>query len=169
MLSISEATTNEQLDAVRTLIRTFVAWHRQRHNEDLALIDQYFDAKDFEAELAGLPGKYAPAKRGWLLLATYDGQAAGCVALREIDTQRCEMKRMFVYPEFQGKKVGRGLAETLIGEAKSLGYSTMLLDTSYRQVEALSLYASMGFKKIDPYYELPPELTNWLVFMQLSL
>ena len=169
MLSISEATTKEQLDAVRTLIRAFVAWHRERHYEDLALIDQYFDAKDFEAELAGLPGKYGPEKRGRLFLATYDGQAAGCVALREIDNQACEMKRMFVYPQFQGKKVGRGLAKTLIGEAKTIGYSTMLLDTSYRQVEALSLYASVGFRKIDPYYELPPELVNWLVFMQLDL
>jgi GNAT superfamily N-acetyltransferase len=169
MLAIVNPTTQEQLDAVRGLIRAFVAWHRQRHHQDLALIDQYFDAKAFEEELAGLPGKYATVNRGNLLLASYDGQPAGCVALREIDAQRCEMKRMFVYPEFQGKGVGRGLAETLIREAKTMGYATMLLDTSFRQVEAQKLYQSLGFKKIDPYYELPPELESWLVFMELSL
>jgi putative acetyltransferase len=169
MLEIISPTTPEQLDAVRKLIRTFVAWHRERHHEDLALIDQYFDAAAFEQELATLPGKYAPSKRGDLLLAFYDGKPVGCVALRDIDTQKCEMKRMFVYPQFQGKGIGRGLAEMIIRKAKPLGYSKMLLDTSYRQVEAQTLYQSLGFTRIDPYYELPPELQSWLVFMELNL
>ena len=142
---------------------------RLEHHEDLALIDQYFDEIAFEEELATLPGKYAPEKRGDLLLASYDEQPAGCVALREINAQNCEMKRMFVYPQFQGKAIGHGLAETLIAQAKTLGYSKMLLDTSYRQVEAQKLYQSLGFKRIDPYYELPPQLQSWLVFMELNL
>ena len=168
MLAISSATTHEQLNSVRRLMRAFVDWHRQRHQQDIALIDQYFDGKAFEEEVTNLPGKYAPP-RGRLLLALYDDQPAGCVALREIDAQSCEMKRMFVYPQFQGKKVGRGLAESLIREAKTIGYSSMLLDTSFRQVEALNLYQSLSFKRIDPYYELAPELKSWLVFMELSL
>ena len=168
MLEIFSATTQDQLDSVRSLMRAFVGWHRERHQEDLALINQYFDAKGFEEELATLPGKYAPRK-GRLLLATYDGQPAGCVALREIDSQSCEMKRMFVYPELQGKGVGRGLAEAIVREAKAIGYSYMRLDTSFRQVEAQNLYQSLGFKHIDPYYEIPPEFKNWLVFMEFSL
>jgi GNAT superfamily N-acetyltransferase len=168
MLEIVTATNRYQLDSVQNLIRTFVDWHRQRHYEDIALIDQYFDAKAFEEELETLPGKYAPPK-GRLLLALSAGQPAGCVALRKIDAQTCEMKRMFVYPRFQGRGVGRALAEAILHEAKMAGYSTMRLDTSVQQIEALQLYQSLGFKTIDPYYELSPELSRWLVFMELSL
>ena len=149
-------------------MREFLNWHRHRHLEDLELIDAYFDAKAFEEELASLPGKYAPP-RGRLLLAFYDGQPAGCVALRAMDAQACEMKRMFVYTQYQGKGVGRALAEALVHEAQTIGYASMWLDTSVRQMEAQSLYQSLGFKKTDPYYELPKRLENWLVFMELKL
>ena len=168
MIKILNATTDDQLNHVRDLIRAFVAWHRQRHQADLSLIDQYFDAKAFEEELATLPGKYALPK-GRLQLALYDDQPAGCIALRELDTRICEMKRMFVYPDLHGKGIGRALAEILIREAQSIGYRRMQLDTSVRQVEAQNLYRSLGFKEIAPYYELPEELKSWLVFMELSL
>ena len=168
MIKILNVITDDQLNHVRDLIRAFVAWHRQRHQADLALIDQYFDAKAFEEELATLPGKYALPK-GRLQLALYDDQPAGCIALRELDTRICEMKRMFVYPELHGKGIGRALAETLIRDAQTSGYTRMQLDTSVRQVEAQNLYRSLGFKEIAPYYELPEELKSWLVFMELSL
>ena len=63
-------------------MRAFVAWHRERHVEDIALIDRYFDEAEFEAELAGLPGTYA-SPEGRLFIAYQDGQPAGCVALRD--------------------------------------------------------------------------------------
>jgi putative acetyltransferase len=78
-------------------MRAFVAWHRQRHLEDLNLLDEYFDLAEFEKEVASLPSKYSPAG-GQLLLAYYGNEPAGCVALRRIDEQACEMKRMFLYP-----------------------------------------------------------------------
>jgi putative acetyltransferase len=165
---IVHASTDAQLDDVRDLMRAFVGWHRQRNFEDLMLIDQYFSTGAFEQELATLPGKYAPP-HGRLLLAFHNAQPAGCVALRPIDNTVCEMKRMFVYPEYQGRGVGRALASTLIQEAKTIGYTTMRLDTSYTQVEAQTLYQSLGFRRIAPYYELPPDLRNWLVFMELTL
>jgi putative acetyltransferase len=168
MVQVLVPTTPEQLDHVRALMRAFVAWHRERHQQDLALIDSYFDAAAFESELAGLPGKYAPP-RGQLLLATVGGQPAGCVALREIDGARCEMKRMFVYPERQGHGVGRALAEALIQGARASGYQCMLLDTSIRQAEAQALYRRLGFRDIAPFYDLPEPLRNWLVFMELPL
>ena len=168
MLTISEATTPEQLDAVRTLMRDYLTWHRQRHHENLRLIDQYFDEEAFETELATLPGKFAP-ERGRLLLASYNNEAAGCIALREIDAHACEMKRMFVDSQFRGKGIGRGLAQALIHEAKTIGYSSMLLDTSIKQVEAQNLYQSLDFKRIDPYYEPLPEFKSWLIFMELKL
>lgn len=157
-----------QLNAVRDLMRTFTRWHRQSHPADLHLIDRYFDAAAFATELAGLPGKYAPPD-GQLLLARADGAAAGCVALRRIDATSCEMKRMFVYPEYHGRGVGRALGEAIVEEARTLGYTRMRLDTSFRQIEALRLYQRLGFQSIQPYYELPDELRNWLVFMELVL
>jgi putative acetyltransferase len=149
-------------------MRGFVAWHRQRHVEDLALIDEYFDPAEFAEELASLPGKYTPPN-GQLLLAHYDGDPAGCVALRRINDRTCEMKRMFIYAEYHGKGIGRALGEALIRDAKTAGYAIMRLDTSVRQFEAQSLYLKLGFRRIEPYYELPAALRDWLVFFELNL
>jgi GNAT superfamily N-acetyltransferase len=168
MIDIVQATTPEDMDAVRDLMRAFVAWHRQRHTEDLALIDRYFDAREFEQELAALPGKYAPPK-GHLLLARRDGQPVGCVALRDLGEGICEMKRMFVPPALHGQGIGRALADRVLSEAKTAGYERMRLDTSIRQAEAMRLYERAGFVRIEPYYPLPDELKNWLVFMELRL
>ena len=168
MTKILEATTNEELDQVRDLFRAFVNWHREVHEDDHWLIDRYFGAKDFEDELASLPGKYASPK-GRLLLALWNGEAAGCAALRQMDDRSCEMKRMFVYERFHGKGIGRALGEAIVREARLIGYSCMRLDTSFRQAEAQGLYRSLGFETIAPYYELPRELKDWLIFMELRL
>jgi GNAT superfamily N-acetyltransferase len=168
MLAVSQASSRLQLDAVRALIRTFIAWHRERHVQDLHLIDAYFDAIAFEEELGALPGIYSPPS-GSLLLATIDEQPAGCVALRPIDSHVCEMKRMFVYPRFHGRGAGLKLAQEVIGIARAAGYRVMRLDTSIRQAEAKGLYSRLGFKIIAPYYELPEDIRNWLVFMELAL
>jgi len=168
MVTVSEAATPTQLDAVRALIRAFIAWHRERHTQDLHLIDAYFDASAFEDELATLPGVYAPPSGG-LLLATQDEEPAGCVALRGIDQDYCEMKRMFVYPKFHGQGVGRALGRGVIDLARNRGYKAMRLDTSIRQAEAKALYAGLGFRMIPPYYELPSDMRDWLVLMELAL
>lgn len=167
-MQISTPQSAEQLDQVRALMRAFVAWHRERNVRDIRLVDAYFDAGAFEEELATLPGDYSPPD-GALLLAYVDGVAAGCVALRRIDSAACEMKRMFVYPQFHGRGVGRALGNAIVQEAKSSGYSVMRLDTSLRQLEAQQLYARLGFRRIAPYYDLPSELRDWLVFMELAL
>lgn len=167
-IKIIDAVSPEHCDHVRKLIHHFVSWHRTRHLEDLELINEYFDEKDFEEELASLPGKYAKPG-GRLLLALLDGEPAGCVALRKIDDQACEMKRMFVYTKFHGKGIGRALSEKLVNEARLIGYQTMKLDTSFRQTEAQKLYQSIGFNVTKPYYELPKKLEDWLVFMEMKL
>lgn len=168
MTRIIQAATEEELDATRQLIRAFVAWHRQRHGEDLELIDRYFHPVDFDAEVNGLPGKYAPP-RGRLLLAIHQGRPAGCVALKPLDDGACEMKRMFVYTEFHGLGIGKSLARALIDEARAIGYDVMRLDTSFRQHEARALYERLGFRVTPPYYDLPDDLRAWLVFMELRL
>jgi GNAT superfamily N-acetyltransferase len=168
MTLIEVPTTIEQLDLVRTLMRAFIVWHRHRYVEDIKLIDEYFDAPAFEEELASLPGKYAPPS-GTLLLAFDEDIPAGCVALREIDARTCEMKKMFVYTHLRGKGIGRALVQALIDRARAVGYQSMRLTTGFRQYEAKTLYHSLGFRVIEPYYELPEKLRNWVVFMELKL
>ena len=157
-----------EIEQVRALIRDFVAWHRARHQQDLELIDRYFDPADFEHELASLPGKYGPPD-GALLLATLEGEPAGCVALRRIDDTTCEMKRMFVPPALHGNGIGRALADAITDEARRLGYTSMVLDTSIRQKEAQSLYRKLGFQPTEPYYDMPDDVRDWLVFMRREL
>ena len=152
---------------MRGLIRDFHAWHRARHTQDLDLIDRYFDAAEFEEEIATL-GKYMPPD-GALLLATLDGEPAGCVALRRIDDTTCEMKRMFVPPELHGRGIGRALADAIIERARELGYASMVLDTSIRQQEAQTLYRKLGFEPTEPYYDMPDDVRDWLVFMRREL
>jgi GNAT superfamily N-acetyltransferase len=168
VITVKRPETAAEIEAARALMRAFVAWHRERHVEDLALINEYFDQAALEEELDSLPGKYTPPD-GQLLLACYDDQPAGCVALRRIDSQACEMKRMFLYPHFHGKRIGRTLGEAIIRDARTAGYEIMRLDTSWRQREAQALYVKLGFQRIDPYYDCPPKLKQWLVFFELRL
>lgn len=168
VITIGRPVSLADLDEVRALMRAFVAWHRELHVEDAHLIDGYFDGEAFEAELAALPGKYARPE-GDLLLARYDGEAAGCVALRRLDERACEMKRMFLYPRFHGLGIGRALGEAILQEAKTSGYRIMRLDTSVRQSEAQGLYRKLGFRQIEAYYDVPRPLREWLVFMERDL
>ncbi len=167
-LIVATPTSPSDLDAVRALIRAFAAWHRARHQQDLDLIDRYFDGAAFEDEIATLPGKYAPPD-GALLLARLDGAPAGCVALRRIDDATCEMKRMYVPPELHGRGIGRALADAIVDEARALGYTSMVLDTSIRQKEAQALYRKLGFVPTEPYYDMPDDVRDWLVFMRREL
>jgi GNAT superfamily N-acetyltransferase len=167
-VTIERPSSAQDLDEVRELMRAFVAWHREEHRDELHLVDAYFDRGVFEAELATLPGKYAPPD-GELLLAKVDGEAAGCVALRALGDDVCEMKRMFVYPRFQGYGLGRALGQAILDEARRARHRVMRLDTSRRQEAALALYRRLGFREVPAYYELPSELEAWLVFMELAL
>jgi len=119
----------------------------------------------FERELAELPGRYAPPD-GRLLLASDDGAQAGCVAMRRIAFEVCEMKRLYVRPEFRGKGWGRILAEAVIQAGREQSYKRMRLDTLPSMKEAIALYESLGFRRIEPYYSVPVAAA---VFMELSL
>jgi putative acetyltransferase len=168
MIKISQATTSVQLDAVRSLMRAFVDWHYSRHGEYRALINQYFNPEKFEIELADLPGKFTPP-RGRLLVATSENTHIGCIALNDLGGEVCEMKRLFVFPAYQGRGAGSALAKAIIKEARDIGYNTMRLDTGPKQIEAQTLYRKLGFRKIAPYYKVDDQMKNWLVFMELIL
>ena len=122
--------------------------------------------QNFDKELALLPGDYVPPT-GRLLLAMEADAALGCVALRKIADGICEMKRLYVRPEFRGTGLGRTLAETLIQTARDLDYDRMRLDTLPGKMDrAIAMYRSLGFKEIEPYYDNP---VAGAVFMELRL
>jgi len=115
--------------------------------------------EDFERELATLPGLYAPPG-GRLLLAIQEsagdpGGAVGCAALRKLESDACEMKRLFVQPAFRGKHAGLELVTSLIAEARAAGYRRMLLDTLPSMKKAHKLYRALGFREIPSYQKNP--------------
>ena len=121
--------------------------------------------QDFEEELVNLPGDYA-SPEGCLLIAKYDGEIAGCVALRKLSDGVCEMKRLYVKQKFRGLKIGKALCEAVIQQGRKEGYDCILLDFISPRATAKSLYESLGFKKTGPYEEIP---IAGAVFMELKL
>lgn len=122
--------------------------------------------QNFEGELAGLPGEYAPPQ-GRLLLAECEGQLAGCVALRRLQPEICEMKRLYLCPQFRGKGLGRAIAECIIAEARQMGYKRMRLDTVEPFMkDAVAMYRKLGFREIAPYCKNP---VAGAMYMELEL
>jgi len=165
---VRRATSDQDFAEVARLMRAFVDWHYERHAGDRDIIDSYFDPAEFDRELRSLPGEFA-APRGTLLVAEKEGQIAGCVALRPLGKDGCEMKRMFVDSRFHGQGIGLLLGKAIVEAARMLGYRRMMLDTGPAQYEAQALYHRLGFRDVAAYYDLPPTLREWLVFMELDL
>ncbi len=123
--------------------------------------------QDFDGELAALPGKYAPPAGALFLARDAAGAPLGCVGLRPLpDEACCEMKRLFLLPAARGLGLGRALTGAVIDQARRIGYRELRLDTLASMTAAQALYASMGFKRIAPYYAPTPDGT---VFMGLTL
>jgi putative acetyltransferase len=111
--------------------------------------------QNFDKELADLPGEYAPPK-GRLLLGEFEGELAACVALHPLSEEICEMKRLYLRPNFRGKGLGRALANRVIQEAREIGYQRMRLDTvEPRMKDAVEMYRKIGFQEIEPYCDNP--------------
>ncbi len=128
---------------VRSLFMEYAEW-----------LDVDLCFQGFDTEMEQFPGFYSPPG-GLLLLARVDGAPAGAVGLRPLDDGVCEMKRMYVRQPWRNLKLGRLLAERVIGEARRLGYCRMCLDTLARLTAAETLYKSLGFRRIDAYYDNP--------------
>jgi ribosomal protein S18 acetylase RimI-like enzyme len=148
------AVTVERVEQVRALLVEY---------ERALGVDLHFQG--FAQELAALPGAYAPP-RGRLLIALAGDEPSGCVGLRPLADDVCEMKRLYLRPSLRGRGAGRLLATRIIDEAKAIGYRTMRLDTLPGMTEAVALYETLGFQRIAPYYASPIAGT---VFMERPL
>ncbi|HVN75480.1 MAG TPA: GNAT family N-acetyltransferase [Thermoanaerobaculaceae bacterium] len=142
-----------------------VASARALFREYAAAVARDLSLQDFGRELAELPGEYAPP-RGALLLANCGGRLAGCVALRPLSDDACEMRRLFVRHQFRGKGVGKRLALAVIETARDGGYRAVRLNLAPWMEEAIVIYRTLGFRPIEPYR---PDHVNGLVFMELPL
>jgi ribosomal protein S18 acetylase RimI-like enzyme len=155
MFEVIPVQSGVNLETVRTLFREYAA----SLNFNLCF-------QGFEDELRSLPGPYA-LPEGRLLLALEDDRPAGCIAFKRLEGGICEMKRLYVRPQFRGRGLGRTLAELLVSEARTAGYELMRLDTIADILpEAMALYRSMGFYAIPPYYDNP---IPGAAFLQLEL
>jgi len=147
VLELATPRDARELDEVRAIFREYAAGLG---------VDLCF--QNFEEELAGLPGDYAPP-RGTLLLARVDGELAGCCALRPLDAadypNAAEMKRLYVRKAFRGFGLGRQLVEAALDAARGAGYACVLLDTLDDMEAARALYEELGFEEIPPYYHNP--------------
>ncbi len=153
--AILQAASPGQVEQARTLFQEYAS-----------SLGFHLCFQSFDKELAGLPGDYAPPE-GRLLLAEHEGKIAGCVALHKLSDGVCEMKRLYVRPEFRGKALGRALAERVIQEARAMGYTEMLLDTIVGKMDsAIALYRALGFREIPPYRENP---IVGAIYMELKL
>ena len=153
-IDITVAQSAAQIASIRALFEEYA--------EQLGVDLQF---QGFDQELVSLPGDYAEP-RGTLLLATIDGEVAGCCALRPIDdvdyTNAAEMKRLFVRKAFRGFGLGRQLAEAILEAAENLGYDCVLLDTLDEMESARALYEDLGFEEIPPYYHNPLPGSHYL-------
>ena len=155
MIELTHVESGREIDEIRELFLDYA------RSLSFSLCFQNFDR-----ELMELPGVYG-SPQGRLVLCKVDGRPAGCIALKPLEPGVCEMKRLFVRPEFRGKKIGLKLAQHIVHEARIIGYSFMRLDTIRDSMEnAIAMYRSLGFKEIPAYYDSP--ISNAL-YMELDL
>jgi ribosomal protein S18 acetylase RimI-like enzyme len=150
MMQIVDAHTSEHIDTIRRLFRQYA--------ESLGFDLEF---QNFDRELENLPGDYA-APDGCLLLVEDSGNWAGCAALRRLEDNICEMKRLYVIPEYRGLGIGKTLAQAVINEARAIGYKKMRLDTIESMQAARALYTSLGFYHIGPYRYNPIDGASYM-------
>jgi putative acetyltransferase len=164
LLTIGQVSTAAEIAAIGDLLREFTAW--------AFALDPASDVaptfEGLEEELASLPGIYAPPA-GRLLLATWDGDPVGSIALKPHDETVAELKRLYVRPSARGHAIGRHLVERLIAEARTCGYQRFVLDSYHTMTRAHALYEAAGFRSVPAPDDFPEQLKPVVVFMGMDL
>jgi len=150
MIEIAPARFPEDRAAVIAIFREYIA-----------SVSVNLEFQDYESEFATLPGKYA-APEGCLLLAWKQGEVVGCVALRQVDANRCEMKRVYVRPPARGVGLGQKLVQAILAQARTAGYARICLDVLPEFAAARHLYETFGFTDADPVTFNPVPGTRFL-------
>ena len=146
-------------------IRNLFSEYTQMLVEGDPSFQEYLKIQHYDAELNCPESKYAPPY-GRLYIALWNSIPAGCVALRRMDSENCEMKRLFVRSEHRGKGIGGRLVQQIIDDARAIGYKRMLLDTLPFLERAISMYRNLGFREIPIYNDSP---MSSVIYMQLDL
>ena len=166
MIEIYQVDNVDRLEQARILWREYAEFLKNCFHErvELPSFKEYF--KNYEQEIANhLPGRFGPPK-GCLLLAKNKRKPAGCVGLMDLGNNICEMRRLFVRPQYRGFGIGRALAEAIVEQGRNMDYSSMRLNTNRRMPEAKKLYLSLGFTEIEPYENFE---VDGMIFMELKL
>lgn len=161
MMSIQIIYGYEKPEKVRVLFSEYI----QMLISNDESFKEYLDIQNYDEEINDLEKKYGTPD-GRLYLLYYDKELAGCIGLRKIDDENCEMKRLYIREKFRGKNLGNILVKKIITEARSIGYSYMLLDTLPFLKSAIRLYEKYGFYKIERYNNSP---MNNSIYMKLNL
>ncbi len=167
-VTIREASSPLEVAAFGGLISEYVAWCRERYKNEPWLVEMAFSHQGLDAELLKLSDLYGPPN-GRMLVAEDALELLGGVAYKHVDDDTCEMKRLFVRTNANGRGLGRKLCTALMQTAAQDGYTTMRLDTSRDMVEAIGLYRTLGFKDVAPFIEYPGRMRPMMVFMERTI
>jgi GNAT superfamily N-acetyltransferase len=170
MIEIIPAQTGDSLEHMITLSQEYVTWMlgevRTRYPD---LDAQEFSSKrTYDDIRKKFPGEHVPPD-GCLLIARNDGQVSGCIALARLSGDIAEMRTLYVRPSFRGTGAGKKLVETLLDQARTLGYKRVRLDTLRFMESAQTLYRSYGFYDIEPYREMSPSMGHYICFFECNM
>ena len=170
MISILSADTDELIEQIIALSQEYVGWMItaiQEHYTELD-ITEFTAEHGYDDVRKKYPGEHLPPY-GRLFLALHREEVGGCVALGKLSDSICEMRTLYVRPAFRGMGLGKKLVDTVLHEAREIGYSQMRLDTLSFLDSALKLYRSLGFKDIEPYRNISDPLKQYICFLEIDL
>ncbi len=167
-VTIRPARGADDLNSVRQLCWDYRDVLVKRTTDFPLLLDYYYEMPVYQKLMDELPGRHV-APDGEIIVAESDGQIVACGMTHRIDAHTCEIKRVFVTPAARGRGVAQLLCKAAMDHARTLGYQRMVLDTMRSLPEAMALYEGMGFRSTAPYYDVPQELADDIVFYEHPL
>jgi len=170
MIKVVPAYSGEMLQAAITLSQEYVTWMVATIRETYPDLDirEFTSEHEYDDVLKKFPGEHVPPY-GRLLVALCGDEASGCIALGKLSDTVCEMRTLFVRPTYRGTGVAKKLVDTVLHDAREIGYQQMRLDTLGFMDSALGLYRSLGFRDIAPYIEVSDSLKQYIHFLELEL